>query len=594
MNIFKRILGRETRDDSQAEITPEVSAELLRALVGNEDMTAEKAMEIPAFSAAVDFISSTVAMLPVKLFGENTEEQSTEEITDDPRLSLLNDEVNSVMTAVQARAAQIRDMLIYGSGFLYINQNRYGQIQSLHYVKHGDVSVQTNAHPIFRDFNIYVGGRVFPPFYFVILARNSPDGVTGIGAVEEHKTLLSAMYFTMKYEAVISKTGGNKKGFLQSEHNLSDSAMDKLKRVWRDLYANNENNMMVLNNGVKYVPSASTSVEMQLNENKRTNSEQIAQIFGLSMNVLSGCCSTAEYMSAVRTAVLPIVEQVQAALNQSLLTEEEKGGKYFVLDTSELLKGDTLSRYQAYEIALRNNFLQLDEVRYLEDRKPIGFDFLKLGLQDVLLDPKTGQIYTPNMNAMTRLGDNSLTQDDIRAIMDHRGKTNWIKGAHGYFAGSYPQGGGGSGGKGVNNLTKCKTSDIIKLRVNLFDRSDPIYLDSFSIEEEAGFEDVCIHGNSKSVQRIVDGKPVNMSAEEFAAFLKESTTYHGGDIRLASCSAGQGENSFAQQLSKVLGITVKAPDDDVYYAPDEGVLFVGSPYANTGRWRVFKNGDEVL
>ncbi len=95
-----------------------------------------------------------------------------------------------------------------------------------------------------------------------------------------------------------------------------------------------------------------------------------------------------------------------------------------------------------------------------QNKANIGFDFLKLGLQDVLLDPKTGQIYTPNMNAMTRLGDNSLTQDDIRAIMDHKGKTNRIKGAHGYFAGSYPQGGGSGGAK--NSLTKDSGSGIME------------------------------------------------------------------------------------------------------------------------------------
>ena len=235
--------------------------------------------------------------------------------------------------------------------------------------------------------------------------------------------------------------------------------MEKLKRVWHDLYANNENNMMILNNGIKYVPSASTSVEMQLNENKRTNSEQIAQIFGLSPNVLSGSCTTAEYMSAVKIAVLPVVEQIQAALNQSLLTEEEKGSYYFVLDTAELLKGDTLSRYQAYEIALRNNFLQLDEVRYLEDKAPLGFDFMKLGLNDVLYDVKSNMVYTPNMNAIARLGENSLTKDEIRAIMEYRKKTNWIKGAHGYFAGSYPE--GGSGGSGNSGLTNAGNGGII-------------------------------------------------------------------------------------------------------------------------------------
>ena len=31
----------------------------------------------------------------------------------------------------------------------------------------------------------------------------------------------------------------------------------------------------------------------------------------------------------------------------------------------------------------------------------------------------------------------------------------------------------------------------MKLQVNLFDKTDPLYLDSFSIEEEYGFEDIC-------------------------------------------------------------------------------------------------------
>lgn len=447
MGLFKRLLGLETREESAPQLTPEVSAELLYALVGAEDMNARKALEIPAFSAAVDFISNTVAMLPVKLFRDDPNTKTAEEITSDRRLFLLNDEANANMGAAACRAAQIRDMLIYGSGFLYINKNGFGEIQSLYYVKKSDVSVLSNSHPIFKDFNILIGGRAFPSFNFVIMARSSTDGVTGTGAVDEHKTLLSAMYSTMKYESVIAKTGGSKKGFLQSERKLTEDAMAQLKKAWRDLYANSENNMMVLNDGVKYNPAAATSVEMQLNENKRTNSEQIAAIFGLSPEVLSGNCTTQQYMSAVRTAVLPIVEQYQAALNKSLLTEYEKGRLYFTLDTTELLKGDTLTRYQAYEIALRNNFLQLDDVRYLEDLPPLGFNFLKLGLSDVLFDVKTGTVYTPNTNALTVMGQkHALTNGEDRDIIEERKKTNWIKGEKGRFAGSVPMGGASPSG----------------------------------------------------------------------------------------------------------------------------------------------------
>ncbi len=400
MGIIKKIFGLETRASLDGgTITPETDAALLRALVGTGEITPETALEIPAFSAAVDFISSTVAMLPVKLYRESPEQHKTEEITDDRRLFLLNDEENPIMSALEAKRAQVRDMLINGAGYLYIDGGK-----ALYYVKQGDISVQSNSEPIFRDFDILVGAKRYLPFNFVILTRSSTDGVTGRGAVQEHKTLLSAMYNALKYENVISRTGGNKKGFLQAEHKLSQEAFDKMKRAWEELYANNGNNMMLLNDGVKYVPSASTSVEMQLNENKRTNSEQIAAIFGLSPEVISGTADTAKYMSAVRTAVLPVVEAYQAALNKSLLTEAEKGRYYFALDTTELLKGDTLSRYQAYAVGLQNNFLQIDEVRYLEDMAPIGFNYVKLGLQDVLLDPKTNTVYTPNTNRAAQMG----------------------------------------------------------------------------------------------------------------------------------------------------------------------------------------------
>lgn len=401
MGFWKRLFGIETRSAEGGIL--EGDAALLYALLAKDSITPEQALEIPAFSSAVDFIAETVSMLPVKLYCENTENGTTEEITDDKRLFLLNDEANGIMGADIAKQAVLRDMLTYGSGFIYAERDHFGEIAALYHVKKADVSVMSNGKPIHKDFNILVGSKRYEPWNFVILTRGSSDGVTGVGAVEQHKTLLSAMYFLIKFESALAKKGGAKKGFLESEHTLTEQAMEKLRQAWRNLYSTDGDNMMILNNGLKYVDSASTSVEMQLNESIQTNSALITQIFKLSPSVLSGQCNTQEYMSAIRTAVLPVVEQFQSALNRSLLREDEKGYKYFVLDTTELLKGDTLSRYQAYEIALRNNFLQLDEVRYMEDKPPIGFDFLKLGLNDVLYDAKNNTVYTPNMNAMQKL-----------------------------------------------------------------------------------------------------------------------------------------------------------------------------------------------
>ena len=43
--------------------------------------------------------------------------------------------------------------------------------------------------------------------------------------------------------------------------------------------------------------------------------------------------------------------------------------------------------------------MQIDEIRKKENLPALEMPFIKLGLQDVLYDPKTGDIYTPNTNS---------------------------------------------------------------------------------------------------------------------------------------------------------------------------------------------------
>ena len=69
-----------------------------------------------------------------------------------------------------------------------------------------------------------------------------------------------------------------------------------------------------------------------------------------------------------------------------------------------------LKRYQAYELACKNGFMQIDEVRYKENMAPLGLDFVKLGLQDVLYYPdKDGMTFVPNMN---QVGGIKLAMED--------------------------------------------------------------------------------------------------------------------------------------------------------------------------------------
>lgn len=378
---------------------------VLKALIEKDDIDKEKALNIPSVYGCVEAITNTIASMPIKLYIES--ENETKEIKDDYRLKLLNDETGDLLDAYQAKKAMLRDYLLDGNGYMYINKLG-NKVESLHYIESQCVNATSNNDPIFKKIDIRVMGVPYRDFNFVALTRNTVDGFTGNGIINENQLILSVAYNSLKYENVLVKTGGNKKGFLKSKNKLTQEIIDNLKTSWRNMYSNNTENIVVLNEGLEFQEASNTSVELQLNENKKSNSEEICKLFTMSSKIINGTASEQDQAEFIKNCILPIITAFAIALNKSLLLETEKSeGYYFAFDCKEQLKGDIEKLFRAYQIAIQANILQIDEVRYELDYKPLGFNYVKLGLQDVLLDPKTGQIYTPNMNAIANLNNMS-------------------------------------------------------------------------------------------------------------------------------------------------------------------------------------------
>ena len=116
-----------------------------------------------------------------------------------------------------------------------------------------------------------------------------------------------------------------------------------------------------------------------------------------------------EYNNFITLCILPIIKAFESALNRDYLLESEKDSFYFGADAKELLKGNILKRYQAYEIAINSGFMTWDEIRDREDLEAYGLKFIKLGLQDVLYNVETKEIYTPNTNKTNNM-DNLDTE----------------------------------------------------------------------------------------------------------------------------------------------------------------------------------------
>ena len=120
----------ELRDETP-EISPPVSDVLLKALLSNEVITREKAMTLPAVSGAVDFICSCVASMPVKLY--KRKQGKVQEIDDDPRVKMLNQDTGDTLDAFQMKKAMVEDYLMGKGGYCYIQKSR-NEVVALRYV----------------------------------------------------------------------------------------------------------------------------------------------------------------------------------------------------------------------------------------------------------------------------------------------------------------------------------------------------------------------------------------------------------------------------------------------------------------------------
>lgn len=403
MRFFKMRAEPELAQEKQSQSSEDA---LLVASLADDIMTREQAMNVPAFAACVNKITEAISTIPFKLYRTDADGR-LEEIKDDRRVQLLNEDTGDTLDGVQFKRAIARDYLLGKGGYAYVN--RYGsEIKSIHYVQESEISFVYDVDPIFKDYDILVRGSSYKPFEFLKILRNTQDGMCGRSIISENSEVISVTYNSLKYEKNLVKTGGNKKGFIKAANKLRQEAIDALKEAWRRLYQNNTENVVVLNNGLEFQEASNTSVEMQLNENKRTNAEEICKLFGMPTAMVNGSATEQDRADFVQFALNPILKEFECALNRELLLEKEKGTYFFAADTSELTKGDIEKRYKAYETASRNGFLQIDEIRRKENYPPLGLDFVRLGLQDVLFDPETRQFYTPNTNETGGIGKMNL------------------------------------------------------------------------------------------------------------------------------------------------------------------------------------------
>lgn len=385
----------KTRETPTVE--PPVSDVLLSAILNGEVITREKALTLPAVSGAVDMISNSIASMPVKLY--KYKDGKVEEQSRDPRVRMLNGDTGDTLDGFQLKKAMVEDYLMGKGGYCYIGKMR-NDVTGLFYVQDVYVTILKNYNPIYKDYDINVMGEAYKPYQFIKLLRNTKDGASGIGLTMEVGKALETAYDTLLYQLSMVRNGGNKKGFLKSQRKLGQEEINVLKTAWKRLYTDNSESVVVLNNGLEFQEASNTSVEMQLDENKKTLSNEINGIFHIYPN---------DFDRTFKEGIYPIVKAFETALNRDLLLEKEKKNYFFEFDVKEIIRANMTDRYNAYKLAKETGFMTLNEIRRAENMEYIeGLDVVNVGLGAVLYDTQKHVYYTPNTDTIGDVGDGQI------------------------------------------------------------------------------------------------------------------------------------------------------------------------------------------
>lgn len=368
----------------------------------NFTVTEEQALQIPAFKACVNLITNTIAELPINLMQHDGDNVTI--LNNDLRLQMLKNP-NVVDTASTLKTKLVKDLLLYGKAYLYNNGNE------LHVLQANFITEE-----YFSDDGFTIGDIEYI-YNFDGSHKLSKDKIirfdSGTKGILSNSDLLEVASNALSYNKNILKNGSFGVGILKTASRLNETAINKLRETWQNLYGgfSKAGKTLILENGLSYESLGKSPEELQLNETSKNITSQICMLFNVSESLINDKSNKYNSLSTANTAFLqqtiqPILVTIQEQLNKSFLKPSEQG-LFFMFDTSQILKATESERIEATLKLFDDGVLSFNESRkrldmtVIDDKK----DYYKLDIGKALKNKATGEVLNINTQTTNTQGE---------------------------------------------------------------------------------------------------------------------------------------------------------------------------------------------
>ena len=353
------------------------------------------AMNISAVYRAVEIISDSIAMLPIKIRQLDADHYNE---LDSHSLNLVMKNAGYLSKYTFIKLL-IQSIMLRGNGFAYIERAGDGTVTGLRYLPSGDVQIHYNKEKkeLYYTCN-YVSKKRIEPINMIHLLKNTYDGVNGVSTLTYATRSINLSNNTENSANNFFTSGCNLAGILTVQGQLNDKQRDQIRSSWNQAYSNGGAGLAVLQGNMDYKPIQLSAAESQMLESREFNITDIARFFGISP-VLLGALSHSSYSTIEATQNQFLLHTLNPYI---VLVEEEFTRKLFKpsesnlvidLDETALLKTDKSALAGYYGALLDKGVLCVNEVR-----KELGYSPIEGGEK--------------HMIAYTKIEDNLINNEE--------------------------------------------------------------------------------------------------------------------------------------------------------------------------------------
>lgn len=352
---------------------------------------ADTQLQISAAFSAIRLISETVGTLPLHLYRKTS--KGRERATDHPLYTLVHDQPNEYMTAVEWKEAMAVSLATMGQAYNYASKmESSGRIISIQPVHKSRVKPEIDAAGGLSYWLTKRNGERLQLKREQIVPVRGFGGVGDLEGYAPHKLHSNSMALTVaveKYGAEFFGSGARPTGILTTKTEFKEKQRDSIRSSFatymRESWLKGE--LPVLDSDTEYKAITTPNDEAQFIETRKLQIAETARIYRVPLHMLMEM-DKASYSNTEQAnkhfldyTLLPYLVRIEQALNSCLLTLRERFEYRFEFDVRGLLRGDSTQR-AAYYVSMRNaGAITQNEIRSLENMPTIdGADDLHVPL----------------------------------------------------------------------------------------------------------------------------------------------------------------------------------------------------------------------